>query len=52
MNGEETVLITASANAELLATAERFRSRRAWVIGDAQLDLDAAVRRVGTTWPL
>jgi len=52
MNGEETVLITASADAELLATAERFRSRRAWVIGDAQLDLDAAVRRVGTTWPL
>jgi len=52
MNGEESVVITATANRELVEIAEGFRTRRAWVIGDAQLDLDAAVQRVGTTWPL
>ena len=30
----------------------RGRRIRAWVIGDAELDIDADVRRAGTTWPL
>jgi uncharacterized protein (DUF58 family) len=51
-NGEEAVVMTSSADAELLAAAEGFRRRRAWVIGDVQLDIDAEVERVGTTWPL
>jgi hypothetical protein len=25
---------------------------RAWVVGDAELDLDGPVQHVGTTWPL
>ena len=30
----------------------RGRRIRAWVIGDAKLDIDAEVQRVGTSWPL
>ena len=43
----------APAITEALETVRRRGGRiRAWVIGDAELDLDAPVRRVGTAWPL
>ena len=47
MNGEDVVVVTASANADLLASADRV-----WVVGDAELDIDAPVERVGTAWPI
>jgi len=56
MNGEECVVVTAGADAELLAAAEGFRKRRAWVVGEAELDQlhDQVVelQRVGLNWPL
>ena len=52
MNGEELVVITASANPELIEAAERSRRRRGWVVGDAVVDTDIAMQRVGTEWPL
>ena len=48
----ETVVITASANAELLDVAGRARSRKVWVVGDAAVESDAPIERVGTQWPL
>ena len=50
--GEEAVVIAACADAELRAAAECFRKRRAWVVGDAELDLDIETQRVGIDWPL
>jgi uncharacterized protein (DUF58 family) len=46
-SGEEVVVITAGANADLPAKADRV-----WVIGDGEVDLDGDVERVGTAWPL
>lgn len=37
---------------ELETAKARGRRIRAWVIGEARLDIDADVRRVGTGWPL
>ena len=43
----------ASAIIEALETVRHRGGRiRAWVVGEAHLDLDAPVRRVGTDWPL
>jgi uncharacterized protein (DUF58 family) len=43
----------AAAITDALETVRRRGGRiRAWVVGDAQVDLDAPVRRVGTDWPL
>jgi uncharacterized protein (DUF58 family) len=47
MNGEEVVVVTANANADLPASADRV-----WVVGDAELDIDAPIERVGTQWPI
>ena len=50
----EVVVITATANTELLEAAGRTRRVRGWVVGvgDAVMDSDVAWRRVGTEWPL
>ena len=47
ISGEEVVVITATANPDLPAVADRV-----WVVGDAELDIDAPIERVGTTWPI
>jgi uncharacterized protein (DUF58 family) len=47
ISGEELVVITASANADLPAIADRV-----WVVGDGDVDIEAEVERVGTSWPL
>jgi hypothetical protein len=52
MNGEELVLITASADPDLFEAAERSRTRRMWVVGEAAIDTDIPFDRVGTEWPL
>jgi hypothetical protein len=41
------VVVTANANADLPASADRV-----WVVGDAELDIDAPIERVGTQWPI
>ena len=54
--GNEAVVVTGAADqrlTEALETARRRGSRvRAWVVGDADLDVDAPVEHVGTEWPL
>ena len=54
--GTEAVIVTGAADARLveaLDTARRRGSRvRAWVVGDADLDVDAPVQHVETQWPL
>jgi uncharacterized protein (DUF58 family) len=52
----EAVMVTAGMNEELVDALESARRRgaraRAWVVGDADLDIDITVQRVGTRWPL
>jgi uncharacterized protein (DUF58 family) len=52
----DAVAVTAAASAEITEALETVRRRggriRVWVVGDADLDLEAPVRRVGTAWPL
>jgi hypothetical protein len=52
----EAVIVTATADprlVEALEDARRHGARgRAWVIGDAELDLDVEVSRAGLEWPL
>jgi len=52
----EVVMVTASADRTLIDAADLAKQRgagvRAWVVGDAEVDLDAPLRRVGTAWPL
>ncbi len=43
---DETVAITAGDMRTLEA------AQRAWVVGDAEVDADVPLRRVGTSWPL
>jgi uncharacterized protein (DUF58 family) len=50
--GEELVVITASDDAELLEMAERARRGRVWVVGEAEIDTELPIERVGTQWPL
>ena len=54
--GTEAVIVTGAADPRLidaLETARRRGSRvRAWVVGDADLDVDAPVEHVGIEWPL
>jgi uncharacterized protein (DUF58 family) len=54
-SGEEVVAVTAG-DPEILDALEGVKARggrvRAWVVGDAELDIDAGVERVGTSWPL
>ncbi len=51
-SGDEVVLITASADPELMEMAERARRGRVWVVGEAEIDTQLALERVGTQWPL
>ncbi len=52
----EAVAVTGGANAAIVEALEMVRRRggsvRAWVIGDADLEVDAPVQHVGTDWPL
>jgi uncharacterized protein (DUF58 family) len=52
----DAIGVTSGANASLVAALETVRLRggrvRAWVVGDAELELEAPVQRVGTAWPL
>jgi uncharacterized protein (DUF58 family) len=52
----DAVGVTAADTTAISEALEIVRHRggriRAWVVGDAPLDLDAPVRRVGTDWPL
>lgn len=52
----DAVGVTGGADAALVEALETVRQRggrvRAWVVGEAQLEIDAPVRRVGTAWPL
>jgi uncharacterized protein (DUF58 family) len=52
----DAVAVTAAASDEITEALETVRRRggriRVWVVGDADLDLEAPVRRVGTAWPL
>lgn len=52
----EAVGVIASPGADVLNALETVRDRggeiRAWVVGDADLDLDGPVTHVGTGWPL
>jgi uncharacterized protein (DUF58 family) len=54
-NGE-VVVITGSGDPRLIDAAELAKQRgagvRVWVVGDAEIDLDAPERRVGTEWPV
>jgi uncharacterized protein (DUF58 family) len=44
---QEVVVITASADEDLLANASR-----GWVVGDVEIDTDVPFERVGLQWPL
>lgn len=54
--GNEAVIVTGASQDRLLDALETARRRgalvRAWVVGDADLDVDAPVEHVGTRWPL
>jgi uncharacterized protein (DUF58 family) len=48
----EMVVITSTANQELIEEGERARRRRGWIVGDAPVVSDIPLVRVGTEWPL
>src|SRR4029077_17897413 len=52
----EVVMVTASPDRTLIDAADLAKQRgagiRVWIVGEAEVDLDAPVRRVGTAWPL
>jgi uncharacterized protein (DUF58 family) len=52
----DAVGITASTDAALIEALETVQQRggriRAWVVGDAELEIEAPVQRVGLAWPL
>jgi uncharacterized protein (DUF58 family) len=52
----EAVAVTGGGPKEVVEALEMVRRRggmvRAWVVGDADLDLDGPVQHVGTGWPL
>jgi uncharacterized protein (DUF58 family) len=52
----DAVGVTAGESAQLVEALETIHQRggriRAWVVGEAELDLDAPLQRVGTEWPL
>jgi uncharacterized protein (DUF58 family) len=52
----DAVGVTAGPEAALIEALETVQQRggriRAWVVGDAELDLDAPMQRTGTIWPL
>jgi uncharacterized protein (DUF58 family) len=48
----ELVLVTASANPELIEEGERARRRRGWLVGDINVVSDIPFERAGLEWPL
>ena len=52
----EAVAVTGGGHRDVVDALEMVRRRgglvRAWVVGDADLDLDGPVQHVGTEWPL
>jgi uncharacterized protein (DUF58 family) len=52
----DAVGVTAGASAPLIDALETVRQRggrvRAWVVGDAEIDLEVPLQRVGVAWPL
>jgi uncharacterized protein (DUF58 family) len=52
----DAVGVTAGESAQLVEALETIHQRggriRAWVVGEAELDLDVPLQRVGTEWPL
>lgn len=52
----DAVGVTAGASAALIEALETVQQRggriRAWVVGEAQLEIQAPVQHVGTAWPL
>jgi hypothetical protein len=52
----EAVAVVGGARTDIAEALEMVHRRggsvRAWVVGDAELDLDGPVQHVGTTWPL
>lgn len=52
----DAVAVTGSSDPRLAEALETVRGRggraRAWIVGDAELDVDVPVSRVGTEWPL
>jgi uncharacterized protein (DUF58 family) len=54
--GNVAVVVSGAADPSLVDALEEARRRgsrvRAWIVGDADLDVDAPVEHVGTEWPL
>jgi hypothetical protein len=52
----DAVGVAAGSDAKLIEALETVQQRggriRAWVVGDAELDIAAPIQRVGTEWPL
>jgi len=52
----DAVGVTAGPDATLIEALETVQRRggriRAWVVGEAELDIEAPIQRVGTAWPL
>ena len=52
----DAVGVTAGSDVALIEALETIQQRggriRAWVVGDAELDLEAPTQRTGTAWPL
>jgi uncharacterized protein (DUF58 family) len=52
----DAIGVTSGESAALIDALETVRQRggrvRAWVVGDAEVDLEAPLQRVGTAWPL
>jgi len=52
----DAIAVTATPNADLDEALGGIRRRggsvRAWVVGDAEVDLDVPVQRAGLTWPI
>ena len=52
IKGEELVVILADANQEVLEAAEMARHPRGWIVGNADINSNVPLERVGTEWPL
>jgi hypothetical protein len=52
----DAVGVTATGGVALIEALETVQQRggriRAWVVGDAELDIEAPIQRAGTAWPL
>jgi uncharacterized protein (DUF58 family) len=52
----DAVAVTGGSDPDLVEALDTVKGRggriRAWVVGDAELDLDGSIQRVGTRWPL